>query len=102
MSITDPVDGKLGLRLETAASVILRDMIKDHFQKFQFAIQSDRAASRAVVAAYVDGLSGALALAITARHGSLEDTLEATIKQLRDAVTRDLQAWEGRHAVRRT
>jgi hypothetical protein len=56
---TDPIDGKLGLRIESAASVILRDTIKKHMQTFSHVVRSDRAASASVVAAYIDGGAGA-------------------------------------------
>ncbi len=91
MSTTDPTDGKPGLRIETAAGVTARDMISKHLAAFQFAIRTDRHAARATTAAYVDGLAGAAALAIQGRHGSRDEVVEATVKQLREAIDRDLQ-----------
>jgi len=44
-----------GMRLETAASVILRDAIVRHMEQFAYVIRRDRACNAAVVAAYVDG-----------------------------------------------
>lgn len=89
--LTDPTDGKPGLRIETAASVTARDMITKHLQMFGPAVMSDRHTARQTTAAYTDGLAGAVALTIAGRHGSKEDVLNATIKSLRDAVDRDLK-----------
>ncbi len=79
-----------GLRIESAASVTLRDSIQHHMQAFGLVIRRDRAANAGVVAAYVDGLAGATALTIAGGHGSREDVIEAVIKSLRLAVERDL------------
>ena len=84
-----------GLRIESAASVTLRDTIIKHMQTFAHVIRRDRAANASVVAAYVDGLAGATALTIVGGHGSREDVVDAVIKSLRLAVERDL-----RHLVR--
>lgn len=90
MSISDP-DGMPGLRIETAAGVTARDMIKQHFTKFGFVIRTDRMVGKAVVAAYVDGLAGAMALAIAGgKHGSKEEAVNATMVALREAIDRDL------------
>lgn len=80
-----------GLRVETAASVILRDAIHQHMRNFALVIRQDLACNRSVSAAYIDGLSGALALTIAGGHGSKEDVLNATIKTLRECVDRDLR-----------
>jgi hypothetical protein len=89
MNITDK-DGKLGLRQETAASYLARDMIKTHLKQFQFAIRSDREAARETVAAYTEGLSGAMSLAIAGDHGSRDEVLLMTIAELRKCLDRDL------------
>lgn len=88
--IMDP-DGRPGLRIETAAGVTARDLVTQHLAAFQWAIRNDRLSAQATVAAYVDGLAGATALAIAGRHGSRDDVIEATIKQLREAISRDLK-----------
>lgn len=82
---------KQGLRIESAASVVARDMIQKHMHAFAHVIRTDRAASQSTVAAYVDGLAGAVALTIAGSHGSRTDVIEATIKALRTALDRDLQ-----------
>jgi hypothetical protein len=53
-----------GLRIETAASAILRHFIMQQMEQFGVVIRRDRACNAAVVAAYVDGLAGATALTI--------------------------------------
>lgn len=80
-----------GLRIESAASVTARDMIQRHMQVFAHVIRTDRAANQSVVAAYVDGLAGAVALTITGGHGSRTDVIEAAITKLREAIDRDLR-----------
>lgn len=80
-----------GLRIESAASVIMRDQIQKHMQIFAHVIRRDRVANASVVAAYVDGLAGATALTIVGGHGSRQDVIEAVIKSLRAAIDRDLQ-----------
>ena len=60
---TDP-DGKPGLRIETAASYLARDMIATHLKQFKLALLTDRAAATKTVAAYTDGLAGAMAFAV--------------------------------------
>jgi len=82
---------KNGLSIESAASVALRDIIQNHMQNFALVIRTDKAASRSTVAAYVDGLAGAVALAIAGRHGSREDVVGLTIAQLIEAIDRDLK-----------
>lgn len=83
-----------GLKIETAASVTLRDAIRQHMQSFYFVIRGNRASSQAVVAAYIDGLAGAVALTIASGHGSKEDIVNATVTKLREAVDRDLRHLE--------
>lgn len=79
-----------GLRIESAAGIVLRDTVQNHMATFAHVIRQDRAANASVVAAYVDGLAGAVALTIAGRHGSREAVIEAVIKSLRLAVERDL------------
>lgn len=87
---TDPTDGKPGLRIETAASVTLRKTVEDHMRVFAHIIKTDRAASQSVVAAYIDGLAGAVALTVSGGHGGREDAINATVDKLRQAIMRDL------------
>lgn len=87
---TDPRDGKPGLTLETAASVILRDSIQRHMAQFAHVIRTDRATGQAVAAVYIDGLSGALALTVAGGE-DLEQVLSTVRDTLRAAVIRDLR-----------
>lgn len=80
-----------GLRIESAASVILRDNIQKHMQIFAHVIRHDRSANASVVAAYVDGLAGATALTIAGGHGGRTDVIDAVIKSFREAIERDLK-----------
>lgn len=83
-------DGKPGLRIESAASVTLRDTIMSHFSIFGHVIKTDRAAGQSVVAAYIDGLAGATALVIAGGHASKEDAIYASVRAFKDALERDL------------
>lgn len=87
---TDPTDGKPGLRPETAASYLVRESTASHLKNFGYVIQNDRKTARATVAAYTDGLAGAMALAIAGGHGSRDEVLLMTINELRKALDRDL------------
>lgn len=80
-----------GLKIDHAASVVLRDAIRKHMATFAFSIRHSRIASTSVVAVYVDGLAGAVALTIAGGHGSKEEVVNATVMKLREAVDRDLQ-----------
>lgn len=80
-----------GLKIETAAAFTLRDAIRQHMQSFALTIRISRPSGQAVVAAYVDGLAGAMALTIVGGHGSKEDVVNATVTKLREAVDRDLR-----------
>lgn len=82
---------KLGLSIETAAGVTARDMIRQHLVAFGFAIRTDRTASQAAVAAYIDGLAGAIALTVAGRHGSREEVIDAAFMKLHEAIDRDLR-----------
>ncbi len=85
-----------GLRIESAASVILRDSINKHMHVFAEVIRRDRAAGQSVSAAYIDGLAGALALVIAGGHGqSVDEVLETACKTLRESVRRDLRHLSG-------
>lgn len=79
-----------GLSIETAAGVTSRDMIMQHMAAFALTIRRDRMASKHVVAAYVDGLAGAIALTIAGRHGSKDDVINGAMAALREAIDRDL------------
>ncbi len=85
-----------GLKVETAAGVTLRDAIRQHMQSFYFVIRGNRPSGQAVVAAYIDGLAGAMALTIASGHGSKDDIVNATVTKLREAVDRDLRYLERR------
>jgi len=80
-----------GLKIETAAGFTLRDAIRQHMQSFALTIRYSRSSGQAVVAAYIDGLAGAMALTIAGGHGSKEDVVNATVTKLREAVDRDLR-----------
>lgn len=80
-----------GLRIESAASVIARDTISQHLDLFAHVITRDRVAGQSVVAAYIDGLAGAVALTIAGGHGSKPEIIEATVTKLREAIERDLR-----------
>ncbi len=80
-----------GLKIETAAGVMLRDAICKHMISFAHTISASRHTGQAVIAAYIDGLSGAMALAIAASHSSKEEVVNATLTKLREALDRDLQ-----------
>lgn len=88
-----------GLKIETAAGVILRDAIRNHMATFAFSIRCSHHGGRSVVAAYVDGLAGAMALTITGGHGSKEEIINATVTKLREALDRDLQHLGGKNAA---
>ena len=77
-------------KIQSAASVVLRDEIQLHMKIFAPTIRHDRVAGQSVTAAYVDGLAGAVALVVAGGHGSRSDVVEATIKSLREAIDRDL------------
>ncbi len=79
-----------GMRIETASSVLARDMIQKHLGQFALVMRKDKLASRSTVTEYTNGLAGAVALAIAGGHGSKDDVVEATIKQFREYVDRDL------------
>lgn len=81
---------KPGLNIESAASVTARDMITKHLHTFAHVIRRDRVASQSTVAAYIDGLAGAVALTISGSQGYREDVILATMEKLRDAINRDL------------
>lgn len=90
MTITDK-DGKPGLRIESATSVIMRDFFEKYFKTFAPVIRGDRVAGQATVAACIDGLAGATALIIAGGQGSRDEVVEATIRTLRQSIERDLQ-----------
>jgi len=87
-----------GLKIEHAAGVTLRDAIRKHMATFAYTIRRVRHVGQDVVAAYVDGLAGAVALTIAGGHGSKEEVINATLAKLREAVDRDLQHLGRDHA----
>ena len=88
-----------GLKIECAASVTLRDAIRKHMASFAHTIRKGRHCGQSVVAAYIDGLAGAMALTVVGNHGSKEEIVNATLAKLREAVDRDLQ-YLGRNDVK--
>lgn len=84
-------DGKPGLRIESAASVTLRDTIVAHMRAFSHVVRHDRAAGQSVVSTYIDGLAGAVALVIAGGHASKEDAIYETVRTFKDALERDLK-----------
>lgn len=87
----DPTDGKPGLRLETAASIIARNFICDHFTQYGAVVRRDKITAQAVTLEFVTGLAGACALAIAGGHASKDEILNVTIATFREYVDRDLQ-----------
>jgi hypothetical protein len=87
-----------GLKIETAAGVTLRDAIRQHMTSFALTINTSRHTGQAVISAYIDGLSGAMALTIAGSHGSKEEIVNATLAKLREALDRDLQYLGKNHA----
>lgn len=83
-------DGKPGLSIESAASVIARDFFSKHLRQFDFVVRFDRKAGQSTAAAYIDGLAGVLALVIAGGNDRTEVT-ETAIKTLRQAIERDLR-----------
>jgi hypothetical protein len=80
-----------GLSIESASSIIARDMIQKHMHTFGHVIRTDRAASQSTIAAFADGLAGATALAIAGRLGDRREVIDAVIAKLRDSIERDLK-----------
>ena len=83
-------DGKPGLRQESAAAITLRDTIAQHMRAFAHVIREDREAGADVVAAYIAGLAGAMALTVRGGHGSREEVNAGVQLKLKDAIARDL------------
>jgi len=79
-----------GLKIETAAEIVTRDMIRQCMDRFALTVRASRTASTGVVAAYIDGLAGAMALTIAGGHGSKDDVVKAVVTKLRECVDRDL------------
>lgn len=82
---------KPGLSIESAAGIVLRDTIIKHMHTFGHVIRRDRLSNAGVVAAYTDGLAGAVALTIAGGHGSRGEVVQATIDALLEAIDRDLR-----------
>ena len=80
-----------GLKIEHAAGVTLRDTIRQHMKSFALPIRTDRRCSQDVVAAYIDGLAGAMALTIVSGQGSKDDVVFSVLTKLSEALDRDLQ-----------
>lgn len=90
MSVTDPGDGKPGLRIETAAGITAIDMMAKHIAAFQFVIKKDRLAAQTTTAAYIEGLAAVLALTIAGRHGSYWEVMSLSEQRLREEVDKVL------------
>lgn len=88
-------DGKPGFTMESAASLVLHDTIRQHMGMFAHVIRHDRVAGKSVHAEYLSGLAGVTALLIVGRHGSREDIIEMTIAKLREDIDRDLRHLAG-------
>lgn len=88
-------NNKAGLSLETAASVTLHDMIQQHMARFALIMRHDRLVSTSVGAEYINGLAGALALAVVGGFGSKDDVIDAAVVKLRECVDRDLRFLAG-------
>jgi hypothetical protein len=80
-----------GLRLESGASVLARDMIQKHMEQFAHVIRLNRVAGQSTAAAYIDGLAGVLALTVAGGHASRDEVVSAAIQTLRECVDRDLR-----------
>jgi hypothetical protein len=83
-------DGKPGLRIESAASVLLRDTIHRYFAQFALVLRRDRMAGVSAVTEFRNGYAGAIALVIAGGHASRDDIINAEIAKLREYVDRDL------------
>lgn len=83
-------NNKLGMSLETAASVLARDMITQHLAQFHRVIRTDRLANASTAAAYIDGLAGVVALTVRGGYGSEQGVTDAVITKLRECIRRDL------------
>jgi len=88
---TDPTDGKPGLRIETAASVMAADMMAQHLKTFKNVIQNDRHTNGAVIAAYIEGLACVVALTVAGRHGGYWEVMASVDERLRDEVDKILK-----------
>lgn len=80
-----------GLRIEAAAGIVARDQITKHLTLFGPAVRGDRITAKSVVAAYIDGLAGAVALTIAGAHAAKDEVIEITVDDLRRAIERDLR-----------
>lgn len=83
-------DGR-GLRVETAASVVLKQTMEQYFHAFAHVINQDRAAGKSVHAELTSALAGCVALMIAGGHGSIDDLMGGTVSKLREFVDRDLR-----------
>jgi hypothetical protein len=80
-----------GLSIESASSIIARDMIQKHMHTFGHVLRTDRAAGQSTIAAFADGLAGATALAIAGGLGAKREVIDAVVAKLRDSIERDLK-----------
>lgn len=94
--MTTDTDGKPGLRIESAASVTIRETIHRYFAVFSHVIRHDRTAGKSAHIEFVNGLAGVTSLLIAGGHGSREEITEATVAKLREYIDRDLQRLAGR------
>lgn len=84
-------ESQTGLRLETGASILARDMIADYLKTFAHVIQRDRAAGQSASIEFVNGLSGVAALIIAGGHGSRQEVEQQLISKLLEYIARDLR-----------
>ena len=77
--MTEPQEG---LRIETASSILARDMVQKHLTAFAHVIRLDRAAGQSTHSEYVNGLAAVVALLVVGGHGSRADITEATITKM--------------------
>ena len=87
----EPIVVKDGLRLESAASLTIRDAVQQHLHVFAHVIRTDRVAGKSTHAEYVNGLAGVTALLIAGGHGSRDDIINGTVAKLREYIDRDLR-----------
>lgn len=80
-----------GMKIETAAGVMLRDEIRRHMAAFAHVIRTNRHTGQDIIGAYISGLTAAMALAIAGGHASKEDIVNATLTKLRQVLDEDLQ-----------
>jgi hypothetical protein len=87
-----------GLKIETAAGVMLRDAIRTHTATFALVIRASRHTGQDIIGAYISGLTAAMALAIVGGHASKEEIVNATLAKLRQVLDENLRYLGRNHA----